>query len=62
MYRRNLGLTPADGEDDASDKRSSSSSLQWMMKSPLRPTHLEDTTPPVAKARIDGKVDTIQNR
>lgn len=62
MYRRSLGMTPADAEEDTSDKRSSSSSLQWMMKSPLRPTNMEETTTPIAKPRVNAKVDTIQNR
>lgn len=62
MYRRSLGLVPAEGEDEASDRRSSSSSLQWMMKSPLRPTQVEETAPPVVKPRIDGKVDPPPNR
>jgi hypothetical protein len=49
MYGRDLGMTPA--EEDQSDKRSSTSSVGWMMKNPLRPPPQE--APPVAKLQID---------
>lgn len=62
MYRRSLGLTPAEangGEDDnTSDRRSSSSSLGWMMKSPLRVTTAADPAPPPVKVTVDTKPET----
>lgn len=45
MYRRSLlvGTGAGDADEDISDRRSSSSSLGWMMKSPLRVAMTEDT-------------------
>lgn len=58
MYRRSLGMTTGDGDEDISDRRSSSSSLGWMMKSPLRVTTVEDAQPePPRKNLVDTKAE-----
>jgi hypothetical protein len=63
MYRRSLltgtSTGQVDGEEDISDRRSSSSSMGWMMKSPLRVTNVEETLPEVTKPSvIDTKPET----
>lgn len=64
MYRRSMGVNTVEGDEDHSDKRSSSSSLGWMMKSPLRVTTNTEDKPkfePAPHVRIDAEVkDTPQ--
>lgn len=52
MYgRQSLNMTH--GEDNNSDKRSSTSSTGWMMKSPMRPTPGSIATHKPIKLKID---------